>query len=103
MTPENQRPIMSHDVVKSGNQVSIKGYLNLEEFMRALLKGVGWSSTAGLGLAVALSLLESINVIYTGPLAPTVVAIASVIAGYIRTKRMAERFVDEGEDIDAPR
>lgn len=103
MIPENQRPIMSHDVVKSGNQVSIKGYLNPEEFMRALLKGVGWSSAAGLGLAVLLSVLESIHLIYTGPLAPTVVTIAGVIVGYIRTKRIAERFVDEGEDIDASR
>lgn len=101
MNHENQRPIMSHDSVKSGNQVSIKGYLNLEEFMRALLKGVGWSSAAGLGLAVALSVLESIHLIYTGPLAPTVVTIAAVIAGYIRTKRLAERLADEGEDIDA--
>jgi hypothetical protein len=100
MTPENQRPIMSHDVVKSGNQVSIKGYLNLEEAMRALLKGVGWSSAAGLGLAVLLSVLESIHVIYTGPLAPTVVTAAAVIAGYIRTKQLAKRLVDEGEDID---
>lgn len=98
MVPKNQRPIMSHDVVKSGNQVSIKGYLNLEEFMRALLKGVGWSSAAGLGLAVLLSVLESIHLIYTGPLAPTVIAIASVVAGYIRTKRLAEKFIDEGDD-----
>lgn len=101
MTTGNQRPIMSHDVVKSGNQVSIKGYLNLEEFMRALLKGVGWSSAAGLGLAIALSVLESIHLIYTGPLAPTVVTLAAVIAGYIRTKKLARQLADEGEDIDA--
>jgi len=103
MTPEKQRPIMSQNVVKSGSYGSVKGYLNEQEFMRALLRGVGWSSAAGLGLAVALSVLESIQLIYTGPLAPTIVAIAAVIAGYIRTKRMAEKFVDEGEDIDAPR
>lgn len=103
MTLENQRPIMSHDVVKSGNQVSIKGYLNLEEAMRAVLKGVGWSSAAGLGLAVALSLLESIHLIYTGPWAPTVVTIAGVIVGYIRTKQLTKRFADEGEDIDVTR
>jgi len=103
MTPENQRPIMSHDVVKSGNQVSIKGYLNLEEAMRALLKGVGWSSAAGLGLAIAISILESIHVIYTGPWAPTVVTIAGVLLGYMRTKQLAKRFVDEGEEVDVPR
>jgi hypothetical protein len=77
--------------------------LNLEEAMRALLKGVGWSSASGLGLAVALSLLESIHLIYTGPWAPTVVTIAGVILGYFRTKQLAKRFVDEGKDIDAPR
>lgn len=103
MNPEKQRPIMSRDVVKSGNQVSIHGYLNTEEFMKALTKGIGWTSFGSLGLAVVLALGESIHLWYTGPLAPTVIAVAGIVVGYLRTKKIGERFIEEGDDINAPR
>lgn len=69
--------------------------------MRAVLRGMGWTSATGLFLAVLVSLLESASGIYTGPGAPTVIAIASVIAGYLRTKKIAKSLMSEGEDIDA--
>jgi hypothetical protein len=87
---------VSRNVVNSGS--SIKGYLNVEEFMKALLRGIGQTSLVSLGLAVALALGESVHLWYTGPLAPTVVAVAGVVVGYIRTQRLAKRFADEGDD-----
>lgn len=89
---------MSRDVVKSGEQVSIRGYLNAEEFMKALAKGIGWTSFGSLGVAIAIALGESVHLWYTGPLAPTVVAFAGIIVGYLRTKKIGRQFIDEGED-----
>lgn len=103
MKSEKERPIMSRDVVKSGNHVSIHGYLNAEEFMKALTKGIGWTSFGSLALAVALALGESVHLWYTGPLAPTVIAVAGIVVGYLRTKKIGERFIDEGEDVNASR
>jgi hypothetical protein len=100
MSEENQRPIMSQSVVNSGSE-SIKGFLNLEEFMRALLRGVGQSSAISLGVAVLLSLGDSVHLWYTGPLAPTVIACAGIIVGYLRTKRLGERLIAEGDDLDS--
>jgi hypothetical protein len=94
---ENERPIMSQDVVNSGSE-SIRGFLNTEEFMRALSKGVGWASFTSLGIAVAIALGESVHLWYTGPLAPTVVAVVGIAVGYLRTKRIAEKLIDEGDD-----
>lgn len=98
MSEEKQRPIMSPNVVNSGNQVSINGYLNSEEFMKALRKGIGWTSFGSLGLAVLISLGESVHMWYTGPLAPTVIAVAGIVVGYLRTKKIAEKLIEEGED-----
>lgn len=95
---KNQRLIMSQDVANSGSE-SIKGFLNAEEFVKALRKGIGWTSFTTLGIAVAISLGESVHLWYTGPLAPTVVAVAGIVVGYLRTKKIGEKFIDEGDDI----
>lgn len=86
-----------------GNQVSIKGFLNAEEFMKALYKGIGWTSLSSLGIAVILALGDSVHLWYTGPLAPMVVTFAGVIVGYLRTRKLGQQFIEEGEDIDASR
>ena len=97
MSEKKERPIMSRAVVNSGSD-SMRGYLNTEEFMKALAKGMGWTSFASLGVAVLIALGESVHLWYTGPLAPTVVALAGIIVGYLRTKRIGERLMDEGEE-----
>ena len=84
-------------VVDSGSE-SIRGFLNAEEFMKALSKGIGWTSFASLGVAVAIALGESIHLWYTGPLAPTVVAVVGVLVGYLRTKKIGQQLIDEGDD-----
>lgn len=94
-------PKVSPNVVDSGKQVSINGFLNTEEFMKALSKGVGWTSFASLGIAVVIALGESVHLWYTGPLAPTVIAVAGVLVGYLRTKRIGEKLIEDGDD--APR
>jgi hypothetical protein len=96
-----KRVDVSRDVVDSGKQVSINGFLNTEEFMKALSKGVGWTSFASLGIAVVIALGESVHLWYTGPLAPTVIAVAGVLVGYLRTKRIGARLIEDGDD--APR
>ena len=90
-------PNLSRDVVNSGKE-SMVGFLNREEFMAAILKGIGWTSFSSLGLAILLTLGESVHLWYTGPLAPTVIAIVGVAIGYLRTKRIGEKLLKEGDD-----
>jgi hypothetical protein len=90
-------PKVSPHVVNSGKE-SVEGFLNREEFMAAILRGIGWTSFSSLGLAVLLTLGESVHLWYTGPLAPTVIAIVGVAIGYLRTKRIGERMLKEGDD-----
>lgn len=71
--------------------------------MKALTKGIGWTSFSSLALAVALALGESVHLWYTGPLAPTVIAFAGIIVGYLRTRKIGRQFIEEGEDVDASR
>lgn len=97
MNDEKEGSIMSRDVVNSG-QTSIHGYLNAEEFMKALSRGTGWTSFSGLGLAVLLALGDSVHLWYTGPLAPTIVALVTCLVGYLRTQKIAARLMDEGEE-----
>ena len=99
MSEEKQRPIMSPPVVNSGSN-SIAGYLNTEEFVKALRKGIGWTSFGSLGLAVIISLGESVHLWYTGPLAPTVIAVAGLVVGYLRTRKIGEKLMEEGDEID---
>lgn len=96
----NDVPKVSQGGVNSGNQESIKGFLNTEEFMKALLRGIGQTSLVSLGIAVALALGESVHLWYTGPLAPTVVAAVGIFVGYMRTRKLGERFIEEGNDVD---
>lgn len=98
MNDEKERLIMSRSVVNSGNQ-SIHGYLNAEEFMKALSRGTGWTSFSGLGLAVLLALGDSVHLWYTGPLAPTIVALVTCLVGYLRTQKIATKLMDEGEEL----
>lgn len=93
----NEENKVSPPVVNSGSK-SIAGFLNTEEFMRALSKGVGWTSFSALGVAVLIALGESVHLWYTGPLAPTVIAVVGVIVGYLRSKRIGQRMLEEGED-----
>lgn len=93
---ENNEQMLSRSVLNSGAKGSLHGYLNTEEFMKSLHRGIGWTSFTSLGIAVAIALGESVHLWYTGPLAPTVVAAAGVIVGYLRTKKIGERLIDEG-------
>jgi len=97
----NEVPKVSQDGVGSGNQESIKGFLNTEEFMKALLRGIGQTSLVSLGVAIAIALGESVHLWYTGPLAPTVIAAVGILVGFMRTRKIGERFIEEGDDIDS--
>lgn len=98
MKSENNEQKLSRSVLNSGAYGSLHGYLNTEEFMKALQRGIGWTSFTSLGIAVAIALGESVHLWYTGPLAPTVIAAAGLVVGYLRTQKIGERLIDEGGD-----
>ena len=98
MNPENQRPIMSHDVVKSGS-FSIQGYLNERELMTAISVGILKYGRLGAVAGVLIALGESVHLWYTGPAVPVVVAVTGMLVGYLKTKYQAEKLLDEGKPI----
>ena len=75
----------------------ISGYLNWQEFTKSLLSGFGQSSFAGLALYVVMILGESAHLWYTGPGAAVVVSLLTLVAGYLRTKTIARKYLERGE------
>lgn len=75
----------------------ISGYLNWQEFAKALLSGFGQGSFAGLALYVVMILGESAHLWYTGPGAAIVVSLLTLVASYLRTKTIARKYLERGE------
>lgn len=103
MNPENQRPIMSRDVVKSGSYSSVKGYLNEQEFIESVPKNYRNWAGLGFGVAILLAVIESFTTTYNGPFAPLLAALFGVVVAYVKTMNAAKRAMGEGEDVDASR
>ena len=104
MNSEKEHPIMSRDVVRSGNQVSIRGYLNTEEFMRTLSKTVKQSTLAGFAAYAALTILGDFESWYIGPYKVEIAAIVALaiepILGYLRAKTIGRQYFEEGDTAD---
>ena len=79
---------------------TIQGYLNFSELQSAILRGLGTQSFVALAIALGLALLDSINLIYTGPQAALIVWLASSIAGYLRSMKTAKSLFASGLPID---
>lgn len=79
---------------------TIQGYLNFSELQSALLRGLGAQSFVALAIAIGLALLDSVNLIYTGPQAALIVWLASSIAGYLRGMKTAKSLFSAGIPID---
>ena len=79
---------------------TIQGYLNFSELQSALLRGLGAQSFVALAIAICLALLDSVNLIYTGPQAALIVWLASSIAGYLRGMKTAKSLFASGIPID---
>ena len=75
----------------------IPGYLNWDELTKALLKGFGQSSLAGLALYVVMIAGESVHTWYTGPGAASVIAVLTLVASYLRTRQISRKYLENGE------
>lgn len=82
------------------SSLAIQGYLNFSELQSALLRGLGAQSFVALAIAIGLALLDSVNLIYTGPQAALIVWLASSIAGYLRGMKTAKTLFASGVPID---
>ena len=99
MSEEKQRPIMSQDVVNSGNQVSINGYLNTEEFMKTLNKALKSSSIWAFVTFVVLTFADDFEQIYVGPYAAEIASVVALVRAYFVAKKMGSKYLDEGETL----
>jgi hypothetical protein len=79
---------------------TIQGYLNFSELQSAILRGLGAQSFVALAIATGLALLDSVNLIYTGPQAALLVWLSSSIAGYLRSMKTAKSLFSAGIPID---
>lgn len=79
---------------------TIQGYLNFSELQSAILRGLGAQSFVALAIAIGLAMLDSVNLIYTGPQAALIVWLASSIAGYLRSMKTAKKLFSSGIPID---
>lgn len=82
------------------SSLAIQGYLNFSELQSALLRGLGAQSFVALAIAIGLAILDSVNLIYTGPQAALIVWLASSIAGYLRGMKTAKTLFASGVPID---
>lgn len=83
-----------------GNQVSIKGYLNAEEFMKTLAKTVRQSTLAGFAAYAALTILGDFENWYLGPYKAEAATLIALILGYVRARSIGLKYLDEGEKPD---
>ena len=86
--------------VNYGNQVSIKGYLNTEEFMRTLSKTVKQSTFAGFAVYAALTIFGEFEAWYIGPYKAEAATLIALILGYVRARAIGLKYLDEGEKPD---
>lgn len=99
MSEQNSRPIMSRDVVNSGSQVSVQGYLNWKEATMVIIAALGFASVSDLIGFAAKALAENANAWVSGESAQTVAWVLSMVAGYFGSRRIAKKYSDKGERI----
>lgn len=92
------RKVLSRLSVNYGNQVSIKGYLNAEEFMKTLSKTVKQSTLAGFLAFAALTIIGDFENWYLGPYKAEMATILALVVGYLRAKRIGEQYIEKGVD-----
>lgn len=80
------------------NLPSVQGYINWDELTRVLLNGVGQTTLWGFATMVVVALGESAHMWYTGPAGPTVIFVLTSIAAYMRSKALAKKFIQEGDN-----
>lgn len=96
------KEILSRLNMNYGNQVSLKGYLNAEEFMRTLAKTVKQSTFAGFAAYAALTILGDFEQWYLGPYKAEAATLVALILGYLRARAIGLKYLEEGEKPGEP-
>jgi hypothetical protein len=94
------KQILSRLNVNYGNQVSIKGYLNTEEFMKTLSKTVKQSTLAGFIAYAAMTIMGDFENWYLGPYKAEAATLIALILGYVRARAIGLKYLEEGEKSD---
>jgi hypothetical protein len=81
-----------------GTQVSLKGYLSREEFMRSLNKALKSSSIWGFVTFVLLALAGDFEKWYIGPYAMEIATFVALVRGYFAAKNMGAKYAEQGVD-----
>ncbi len=79
------------------NLPSIQGYVNFDELKQALLRGFGQASLMGLASYLVILLGESAHLWYTGPASAVVITLLTMVAAYLRSRKIGVKFLKEGE------
>ena len=91
------KEILSRMNMNYGNQVSIKGYLNAEEFMKTLAKTVKQSTLAGFVTFAALTVFGDFESWYIGPYKAEIATMVALVLGYIRARSIGAKYLEEGD------
>jgi membrane protein DedA with SNARE-associated domain len=67
--------------------------------MAAISTGILKYGRLGAVTGILIALGDSVNLWYTGPAVPVVVAVVGAVVGYFKTKYQAEKLLDEGLPI----
>jgi len=94
---------VSQDFVNSGYGVSLKGFLNRDEFMRTLAKSLQQSTLIGFATFAALTILGDFESWYIGPYKMALATLATIAAANIRARKIGEKYLDEGDPLKEAR
>lgn len=92
--------IVSRLNMNYGEQVSIKGYLSAEEFMKTLAKTVKQSSLAGFATFALLTIFGDFESWYIGPYKGEIATLVALVLGYMRARAIGAKYIEEGDDHD---
>ena len=96
------KKILSRQILNYGNQVSLRGYLSTEEFMKTLSKTVKQSTLAGFAAYAALTILGDFENWYIGPYKMEVATLVALALGYLRARTIGLKYLDEGDEAKKP-
>lgn len=91
------KEILSRLNMNYGNQVSIKGYLNPDEFMKTLSKALKQSTLAGFAAYAALTILGDFESWYIGPYKAEIATMVALVLGYMRARSIGAKYLEEGD------
>jgi hypothetical protein len=83
-----------------GEKVSLKGYLNPDEFMKTLSKALKQSTLAGFAAYAALTILGDFESWYLGPYKAEAATLIALVLGFLRARQIGAQYFEKGADSD---